>query len=142
MSNRVLKIHKATGEVLESYSSIGQAAKANGMSKSLMVQKVRRKDLGQQSYFFVREKEWEGIGYFPKNKNNRPIIVIKGNAVIWFPCRRAMFESMNICKETLYKALKFRNGYLPSLDVIARHTNSTNDLQILKNAGYEVLIHD
>ena len=142
MSNRVLKIHKATGEVLEAYSTIGQAAKANGISKSLMGQKVRRKDLGQEAYFFVREKEWEGIGYFPKNKNNRPIIVIKGNAVIWFPCRSAMFESMNICKETLYKALKFRSGYLPSLDVIARHTNSTNDLQILKNAGYEVLIHD
>ena len=99
-SRKRTKIHKATGEVLEAYNSIGQAAKANGMSKSLMVQKVRRKDLGQQSYFFVREKEWEGIGYFPKNKNNRPIIVIKGNAVIWFPCRRAMFESMNICKET------------------------------------------
>lgn len=27
----VLKIHKATGEVLEAYNSIGQAAKANGM---------------------------------------------------------------------------------------------------------------
>lgn len=142
MSNRVLKIHKATGEVLESYSSIGQAAKANGMSKSLMVQKVRRKDLGQQSYFFVREKEWEGIGYFPKNKNNRPIIVVKGNAVIWFPCRNALIESMNISKTTLYKSIKHNHGRIPSLDVIARHANTTNDLQILKNAGYEVLIHD
>lgn len=142
MSNGVLKIHKATGEVLETYSTIGQAAKANGISKSLMCQRLRRKDLGQQSYFFVREKEWEGIGYFPKNKNNRPIIVVKGNAVIWFPCRKAMFESMNICKETLYKALKYKHGYLPSLDVIARHANTTNDLQILKNAGYEVFIHD
>jgi hypothetical protein len=120
MSNRVLKIHKATGEVLKTYSTIGQAAKANGISKSLMCQRLRRKDLGQQSYFFVREKEWEGIGYFPKNKNNRPIIVVKGNAVIWFPCRKAMFESMNICKETLYKVgymlyrLKTVMGHIPN----------------------------
>lgn len=107
-----------------------------------MGQKVRRKDLGQQSYFFVREKEWEGIGYFPKNKNNRPIIVVKGNAVIWFPCRNALIESINISKTTLYKSIKHNHGRIPSLDVIARHANTTNDLQILKNAGYEVLIHD
>ncbi len=138
---RCFRIHKATGEITERYETIKQAAYLNGRNRSAMIDAIHKSKLPKGSYLFVESSKWSGVYDFRGCRVNRPLFAVKDKQALWFPGIEYAAKSLGVCKSTIWKALG-SNNYIKCLKMTVRYANTTNDVQVLRNAGYEVEIHD
>lgn len=138
---RCYRIHKATGEITERYETIKQAALDNGRNICAMYKAVGDSELSKGPYMFVEASKWNGVYDFRGCRVNRPLFAVKGKQALWFPGIEYAAETLGVCKSTIWKALG-SNNYIKCLKMTVRYANTTNDVQILRAAGYEVEIHD
>lgn len=138
---RCFRVHKATGAITGRYETVKQAALANDRNVCSMYKTVHESKIAKGSYVFIESAKWNGVYDFRRCRVNRPLFAVKDKQALWFPGIEYAAKSLGVCKSTIWKALG-SNNYIKCLKMTVRYANTTNDVHILRNAGYEVEIHD
>ena len=106
----ILVIDKRDGDVLGSFYSFGEAAKATRVPASTIRSSLRMGTLTEKRFFFRNSEDWKGYEVF-KVATHCPVIATKDmgdgkRLVRWFPTNKAMADEIGASANHIGNAIR------------------------------------